>query len=112
MAGQALYAAGAGNIPMSRKLLALVAQKQRHSNSPHPYGSVKRSVAAVFSAMAECFGGRKHRARAILKTLPPDSPAPVRLLSEAVDAFCRDNGMRSDDISSMLESITGGYTGV
>lgn len=112
MASHALFAAGAGDIPLSRKLLATIAQRSNQCKCPHPYGKAKWGVATVFSATAEYFGGRRQRARAFLKALPLNSPGPVLLLAEVLSLFFQRDGDWSDDVSSLIGSISREYTGV
>ena len=108
-----LYAAAAGDIATSRKLLMLASDKNSNCSSSHLYGIAKQEVADLFRAMAECIGGRRHRALSILKMLPLGSPSPIAVLTEAVKAFCSTAGGWSERISTLMESVDGTeYTGV
>jgi len=112
MASHALFAAGVGDIAVSKKLLVQVAKKSAYCKCPHPYGKAKWGVAIVFSATAEYFCGRRQRAWTIVKGLPLDSPAPIRRLGEAVRIFFQGTGAWSDDVSALISAVPSEYTGV
>ncbi len=111
MASHALFAAACDDISASRKLLVAAAEKSRHCKVPHAYAKAKWGVATVFCATAEYLNGRRQRAGELLKTLPMDSPASVMRLSETLNVFLQGGSDWNDDVSTLVKSVAGGYTG-